>query len=65
MCEARPEQDSNRRKSKEKEGGLWTKKGQFTWLSFHFVVFFGPSYVFTWLLLILNHFHRSRGYFVG
>ena len=30
---------------KEKEGGLWTKKGQFTWLSFHFAVFFGPSYV--------------------
>ena len=33
------------RKSKEKEGGLWTKKGQFTWLPFHFGVFFGLSYV--------------------
>ena len=59
-CQVRPEQDSNRKeKANKKMGGLWTKKGQFTWLCFHFgvFVFLFRSYdkvCFTWLLLILN-----------
>ena len=66
MSEVRPEQDSNRKeKANKKMGGLWTKKGQFTWLCFHFgqgmfhVVAFNFKcnfHQFTWIFCWIDDF---------